>query len=122
MSNPYRLPYIPEKKVNYKNMLTKIFDFFMWIFIGTPIGLFILVGILMAALIYGFNHEADARIMHAEHDAYVTRQAICRVHHAWYTPSENLGNLVACHRLSNHELFYVVQTTGMEMTPDPTLE
>jgi len=124
MSNPYREPYRFEEKKESKlfKMLTKIGEFVGFILFRSPIGFcFGLIGIVAFAAYMG-NRLDDARHLHAEHDTYVLRQQICAVHHGWYTPSENLQTLVACHRLSNHELFYVFQTTGLELMPESLSE
>jgi hypothetical protein len=110
-----------KPKVKGKSLMSKIadgaelvLDVFFKIF---PV-LFVIGAICaVIGLFYGLFHSDEARRMHAEHDLYVFNQEVCEVHHAWYVPSENIGALVACRRLSDHSLF-LVQDTGREMVPN----
>jgi hypothetical protein len=132
VNNPYRVP-APKPVVKkeslwakFKKGLQKMFsaikEQITWALFDSPIG--VVLGLLLSIgiIAYASSHEAAANRMHAEHDQYVLRQEICRIHRAWYTPSQNYQagiyhDMMACRRLSDHSLFYVVETTGLELNP-----
>lgn len=119
MLNPYRTPSLPEKKKENKilKMISKITDLFVWLFTKTPFGFILamlaLFGVLFTSIFYFSDHANAAMARHANHDAYVVNQEICQAANAWYVHSEDYHGLISCHRLDNHEQFYVVPATGL---------
>lgn len=101
--------------------MSKIGDAAEWVlemfFRAFPVLLVLVVACGIGGLFYGLFRSDESRRLHQEHDLYVFNQDVCNVHHGWYVPSENIGELVACRRLSDHSLF-LVQNTGREMVPN----
>ena len=108
--NTYRTPSppLPEKKEKKVFMPDEVK-------IGLVVGTVVVS--LFGSLIYGTYHDSRARNMHYEHDLFIRRQEICIAKDGWYEASENYHGLLACHRLDDHSLFYVVEDTGLELVP-----
>lgn len=100
------LPEPPKKKIKEPMTEGQI--------IGTVgLGFLTVFGLFFFAVI----HDSNARFMHEEHDTFLQRQEICTAKNAWYEETENYHGLLACHRLDDHSLFYVVEDTGLELVP-----
>ena len=121
--NPYRNPAerLLVKKETFwdktKKGMTAVYNTIKWFFFDSPFGFGVSIAVAFAVSIFAIAHSSNAGEMHIEHDQFVLRQEICRIHRAWYTPSQNFGNLIACHRLDDHSLFYVFTATGLELVP-----
>lgn len=81
--------------------------------LGIIIPLFLIFGFVVIAA--AAIHAAQADQMHYDHNRFVLRQETCIAHDGWYTPDENYHGLLACRRLSDHSLFYIVEDTGLEL-------
>jgi hypothetical protein len=91
--------------------------FWEWFWHRTMIGFVtaILIGTIgFIWVILWANNQVRADNNHRE---FLRRQDICRAQDAWYEQADNYYNLIACHRLDTHELFYVVPETGLALVP-----
>jgi hypothetical protein len=123
MQTPYRSPApksVEKRKSAFMSFLKSVGNFIGDHFevFAMVTGFLILVG-GVSAMFYGLDHDTAARRMHADHDQYVLRQEICKVHYGWYVPSGNYHGLMACRSLDDHSLFFVIEDTGLEVYTAP---
>lgn len=111
----YRTPSPPPtpKRNRFKEMLTWI----KWLCIKTPFLIIIVAATFIVSLFYALYHDTESRTQHALHDHFVNNQQTCVAHRGWYVPDENYHGLLACRKLSDHSLFYIVRDTGLELVP-----
>jgi len=73
----------------------------------------VFVVVVLGGFFYAMDHAIRSDRMHEQHNAYVNNQQRCEAFSAWYVHSEDYHGLISCHRLDNHEQFYIVPETGL---------
>jgi hypothetical protein len=117
-STDYRKASIPTEPK--ESMLKNFFNFLFHDLYPVNVivaGIFVGLG-LTYAIVYAAEHERAALASHAEYDRYWLNHDRCQARSGWYVPSENYyRGLVACRRLDDHSLFYLVPDTGFAVIP-----